>query len=167
MAFVPMSNAIGIPPIDQTLAAFTGAGRSTPWKIGDIIKAVDPVLGVGEFIYLQGLAATALSELVIYDHNAGTTKRAVAGDRGPCAVAMSANVANQFGWYQIAGLTKIKSGTVAAGGAVYLTATPGAVDDAVVATDKVDGARFKTADGTPGAGFAYAMLDRPALNGNG
>jgi hypothetical protein len=51
---------------------------------------------------------------VIYDHNAGTTKRAVAGDRGPCAVAMSANVASQFGWYQITGLAKIKSGTVVA-----------------------------------------------------
>lgn len=167
MAFVPMTPSLGIPPIDQTLAAFTGAGRSTPWKIGDVIKAVDPVLGVAEFIYLQGLAATALGELVIYDHNAGTTKRAVAADRGPCAVAMSANVASQFGWYQITGLAKIKSGVVAAGGAVYLTATPGTVDDAVVATDKVDGARFKTADGTPAAGFAYAMLDRPSLNGNG
>jgi hypothetical protein len=33
--------------------------------------------------------------------------------------------------------------------------------------DKVDGARFKTADGTPAAGFAFAMLDRPSLNGNG
>lgn len=167
MAFVPMSSAIGIPPIDQTLVAFTGAGRSTPWKIGDIIKAVDPALGVGEFIYLQGLASTALGELVIYDHNAGTTKRAVAGDRGPAAVAMSANVASQFGWYQIGGLAKMKSGTVAANGGVYLTATPGTVDDAVVAGDKLDGARFKTADGTPAAGFAYAMLDRPALNGNG
>ncbi|WKA31605.1 hypothetical protein [Bradyrhizobium roseum] len=167
MAFVPMSHAIGMPPIDQTLPAFTGAGRSAPWKIGDIIKAVDPVLGVGEFIYLQGLASTAVSEMVIYDHNAGTTKRAVAGDRGPCAFAMSANVASQFGWYQITGLARVKAGTVAANGALYATATPGTVDDAVVAGDKVDGARFKTADGTPAAGFAYAMLDRPALNGNG
>lgn len=167
MAYVPMTTALGIPPIDSTQLASTTAGRSTPWKIGDIIKAVDPVFGVGEFIYLQGLALTALGETVIYDQNAGTTKRAVAGDRGPCAVAMAANVASQFGWYQIGGLTKMKSGTVVAAGAVYLTATPGTVDDAVVATDKIDGARFKTADGTPAAGFAWAMLDRPCLNGNG
>lgn len=167
MAFVPQSPQLGIPPIASTLALSLAAGKSVPAKIGDIIKAVDPTLGVAEFIYLQGLAATALGELVIYDHNAGTTKRAVAGDRGPCAVAMSANVASQFGWYQLTGLSQIKTVTVAAGGAVYVTATPGTVDDAVVAGDKVDGARFKTADGTPAAGFAFAMLDRPSLNGNG
>ncbi len=86
---------------------------------------------------------------------------------GPCAVAMAANVANQFGWYQISGLSPIKSTTVAAAGNVYLTATAGQVDDTTVAGDKVDGARFKTADGTPAAGYAYVMLDRPSLNGNG
>ncbi len=167
MAYVIENPSLGAPPIASTLATSTAAGRSSFWKYGDIVKAVDPVLGVGEFIYLPGLALTVEGELVIYDQNALTTKRAVAGDRGPCAVAMSANVASQGGWYQITGLAKIKSGTVAAAGAVYLTATAGTVDDAVVAGDKVDGARFKTADGTPAAGFAYAMLDRPALNGNG
>ena len=167
MAYVIQSPQLGAPPIASTLPASTAAGRSSPYKFGDIVKAVDPVLGSGEFIYLPGLALTAIGELVIYDLNAGTTKRAVAGDRGPCAVAMAANVANQNGWYQIGGLSVMKSGTVAAGGAVYLTATAGTVDDAVVATDKVDGARFKTADGTPSAGFVLAMLDRPCLNGNG
>lgn len=135
--------------------------------IGTRIKAVDPVYGDGEFIYLKGLASTAVGELVIYDQNANTTKRAVAGDRGPAAVSMSANVANQYGWYQIAGAAITKAGTVAAAGNVYLTATAGTVDDATVAGDKVDGARFKTADGTPSAGFAIVMLDRPSLNGNG
>ena len=80
---------------------------------------------------------------------------------------MSANVANQFGWYQISGAAVIKAGTVAANGSVYATATAGTVDDAVVSGDKVDGARFKTADGTPSAGFAYCQLARPSLNGNG
>lgn len=167
MAYVIQNPRLGAPPIASTLLTSTAAGRSSFWKFGDIVSAVDPTLGSGEFIYLPGLAATALGELVIYDLNALTTKRAVAGDRGPCAVAMSANVASQGGWYQIGGIAQIKSGTVVAAGAVYLTATPGTVDDAVVATDKVDGARFKTADGTPAAGFAYAMLERPSLNGNG
>lgn len=167
MAYVIMDAQLGCPPIASTLPASTAAGRSTPWKFGDIVKAVDPVLGVGEFIYLPGVASTGVSELVIYDLNAGTTKRAVAGDRGPCAVAMAANVANQFGWYQISGLSPIKSATVVAAGNVFLTATAGQVDDATVAGDKVDGARFKTADGTPAAGYAYVMLDRPSLNGNG
>lgn len=136
-------------------------------NIGMRTRGYDANYGEGEFIYLPGLASTAIGELVIYDEDAGTTKRAVASDRGPCAVALSANVASQYGWYQIAGSAVIKAGTVAAGGPVYVTATAGTVDDAVVATDKVDGARFKTADGTPSAGFAIAMLDRPCLNGNG
>jgi hypothetical protein len=165
--FVPMEAALGMPPIASTLPASTAAGRSSPWKLGDIIKAVDPVLGVGEFIYLPGLASTGLGEAVIYDLNALATKRVVAGDRGPCAVAMSANVANQYGWYQISGLAVVKTGAVAANGKPYLTATAGTLDDAVVAGDKIDGMIFKTADGTPSAGFALAMLDRPSLNGNG
>ena len=167
MPFVPQTTQLGTPPIASTLPDATAAGRSSPWKFGDIVKAVDPVLGVGEFIYLRGVAATVEGDTVIYDLNANTTKRAVAGDRGPAAVAMSANVAGQGGWYQIGGLSKMKSGAVAANAAVYVTATAGTVDDAVVVGDKLDGARFKTADGTPAAGFAYAMLNRPALNGNG
>lgn len=136
--------------------------------LGTRIKAQDPVYGEGEFIYLKGLAATIVGDTVIYDQNANTTTRAVAGSRGPCAVSMSANVANQYGWYQIAGAAIAKvAAAVAANAAPYVTATAGSIDDAVVATDKIDGARFKTADGTPAAGFAIVQLDRPALNGNG
>lgn len=135
--------------------------------IGTRIKAFDPTYGEGEFIYLKGVASTVIGDLVIYDQYANTTTRAVAGSRGPAAVAMSANVASQYGWYQIDGSAVIKAGTVAANGNVYVTATAGTVDDAVVAGDKVDGARFKTADGTPSAGFALCQLARPSLNANG
>jgi hypothetical protein len=135
--------------------------------IGMRVHAYDPTYGEGEFIYLKGLAATAVGETVIYDTYANTTKRAVASDRGPVAVAMSANVASQFGWYQIAGSAIVKSNAVVSGASVYVTATAGTVDDAVVAGDKIDGMRFKTADGTPSAGFVTAQLARPSLNGNG
>lgn len=135
--------------------------------LGKRIRGLDPVYGEGEFIYLKGLALTAVGEVVIYDQNANTTKRAVAGDRGPCAVSMSANVANQYGWYQIAGAAITKSAAAAANASPYLTAAAGTIDDAVVAGDKIDGARYKTADGTPSAGFAIVQLDRPSLNGNG
>lgn len=135
--------------------------------IGTIVRATDPVYGEGEFIYLKGVASTVVGDLVIYDQYANTTTRAVAGSRGPAAVAMSANVASQFGWYQIKGAAVVKAGTVAANGNVYLTATAGTIDDAVVAGDKVDAARLKTADGTPSAGFAVVQIDRPAANANG
>lgn len=135
--------------------------------IGTIIRGTDPVYGEGEFIYLKGAASTAVGDLVVYDQFANTTTRAVAGSRGPAAVSMSANIANQFGWYQIKGAAVVRAGTVAANGNVYLTATPGLIDDAVVAGDKVDAARLKTADGTPSAGFAVVQIDRPAANANG
>lgn len=145
----------------------TDTSTTQTLPIGSRVKATHSTYGQAEFVYLKGLASTAVGELVIFDQYANTTTRAVAGSRGAAAVAMSANVASQYGWYAIAGSVPIKAGTVAANGAVYVTATAGTVDDAVVSGDKVDGARFKTADGTPSAGLAIAQLSRPALNGNG
>jgi hypothetical protein len=135
--------------------------------IGKRCRGYDPVYGEAEFIYLKGVASTAVNDLVVYDEYNNTTTRATAGSRGPAAVAMSANVANQYGWYQISGAAIVNAATVLAGGNVYATATAGTVDDATVSGDKVDGARFKTADGTPAAGKAVVQLDRPAMNANG
>lgn len=161
MAYNFTDPKVGMQPI-----AATSTVQNHP--IGTLVKAYDPTYGEGEFIYLKGLASTAVGELVIYDTYANTTKRGVAGDRGPAAVAMSANVANQYGWYQVKGATVSKvAAAFAAGGNVYLTATAGTIDDATVAGDKVDGARGKTAIDTPSAGFAVLQIDRPSLNGNG
>ena len=164
MAYTKSSHVVGLPALTATVAS--GDYIKTP-PVGTIAQFSDPTYGTGEFIWLNGVASTAVADLVIYDQKAGTTTRAVAGSRGPAAVAMSANVANQQGWYQIAGAAVVTAGTVLANGNVYVTATAGSVDDAVVAGDKVDGARFKTADGTPAAGQAIVQLDRPSLNGNG
>jgi len=137
------------------------------FALGTTIRAVDPTYGEGDFVYLKGVASTGAGDLVVYDQYAGTTTRAVAGSRGPAAIATAATVANTFGWYQVNGSTAVKAATVAANASVYVTATPGTVDDAVVSGDKVDGMRFKTADGTPSAGVAVVQLSRPSLNGNG
>jgi len=160
MAYIIDTPVIGGQPIANT--------ETTQYHpIGTIVKAKDPTYGEGEFVYLKGLASTVVGSAVIYDQYANTTTLAVAGSRGPVAIAMSANVASQYGWYQIGGSAVIKALTVAANGNVYLTATAGTVDDFTVAGDKIDGARFKTADGTPSAGFAIAQINRPALNANG
>ena len=82
-------------------------------------------------------------------------------------VPVSANVASQYGWYQIAGTCVAKTGTVVSGSLPYLTATAGTLDDAVVAGDKIDNAKFITANGTPSAGFALVQANRPSANGNG
>lgn len=155
-----ITSLVGAQPI-----ATTSTTQAHP--IGTRVRATSATYGEGEFIYLKGLASTAVGDVVIYDQKVPETIRAVAGSRGPVAVAMSANVADQYGWYQVKGSAVVKAGTVADNGNVYVTATAGTVDDAVVAGDKIDGARFKTADGTPSAGFAVCEISSPALNANG
>lgn len=160
MAFIPTNNRAGL----QNLYSST---TSQNHALGTIIQAEDPALGGAEFIYLKGVASTAIGDAVIYDLNAKTTTRAVAGSRGQIAISMSANVANQHGWYQISGLATVKSGTVVSGALVYLTSTAGQIDDAVVAGDKIDGAILKSANGTPTTGYAYVQINRASANGNG
>lgn len=161
MTYAFVDPKVGMQPI-----AATSTVQQHP--IGTRVKAFDPTFGEGEFIYLKGLASTAVGEVVIYDTYANTTKRGVAGDRGMAAVAMSANVANQYGWYQIAGAAVVKvAAAFAANANVYWTATAGTPDDAVVAGDKIDGIRSKTAIDTPTAGYAVCQLAYPSANANG
>ena len=134
---------------------------------GTIVKAFDSVQGQGEFIYLKGVVGTVAGSVVIYDTQANTTVLAVAGSRGPVAVATGATVANTFGFYQISGSTVVKETGAVAAGKPYATATAGVPSVSVVAGDKIDGVVFKSADGTPSAGFAYAQLSRPTMNGLG
>lgn len=161
-----MAYAFADPKVGMQPIAATSTVQNHP--IGTRVTAYDPTYGEGEFIYLKGLASTAVGEVVIYDTYTNTTKRGVAGDRGPVAVAMSANVANQYGWYQTRGAAVVKvAAGFAAGGNVYWTATAGTVDDAVVAGDKIDGIRGKTAIDTPSTGFAVCQLAYPSANANG
>lgn len=164
-----MSNFISI-EADIIVQKLDETSTTQNHTLGKIIRAEDKdttAYGAGEFIYLKGVASTAIGEPVIYDLDAGTTTRAVAGSRGNIAFAMSANVASQYGWYQISGNCVVKTGTVAAGALPYLTATAGTLDDAVVSGDKIDNAKFITANGTPSAGFALVQANRPSANGNG
>lgn len=173
MAYVPQSPQLGIPPIASTLPLSLAAGKSVPAKLGDIIKAVDPVYGVGEFIYLLGVAATVVGSVVTWDGaSAGTPTYqtalapATANLAQPVAVAMSANVAGQYGWYQISGNAVIATnGTLAAGpGPVYLAGS-GQVSSTAVAGKQMVNARNCTATGTPSAGLAVVQIDRPFAQG--
>lgn len=139
--------------------------------IGTIIKAYDPLLGEGEFIYLPGVADTVAGDMVTYDLNpAGpVTARAGTGDANsgaPVAFASAAIGAGQFGWYQIGGVAvaNVAAG-FAAGGSVFATANAGIVDDAAVAGAQVLGAIGSSAIGTPAAGKAYLTISRPFLQG--
>lgn len=99
MAFFSTSQDIGAQPI-----ADTSTTQNHP--LGTIITARDATLGGGEFIYLKGVASTVVGSIVNYDDGFQTAldTSAVSGPSRPLAVAMSANVAGQYGWYQISGL---------------------------------------------------------------
>ena len=131
MAYTPNYPELGIQPI-----AVTSTTQNHP--IGYTVTAYDPTYGSGTFIYLQGVASTVVGSLVVYNTLAPSTTLApnTAHLAEPVAVAMSANVASQFGWYQTVGCavvaktaTKVNpavplflSGTA---GSVFATATSG------------------------------------------
>ena len=72
--------------------------------LGTIVTAYDPTYGQGEFIYLTGVASTAVGSLVTYMNTGATALAAVGTNKPqPIAVAMAATVAAEYGWYQIAG----------------------------------------------------------------
>lgn len=158
MAFRNTDIVIGSQPI-----ATTDTVQNHP--LGTVIRATDPVYGAGEFIYLKGVASTAVGSWVTYNLDDGSTTLLAANAIGPVAVAMSANVANQYGWYQIQGKA---IGLCLAGfldnANVYATATAGSVDDAVVAGDRVKGAVGASAIGTPSGSFAEFEIARPFMD---
>jgi hypothetical protein len=166
MAYVPHTPHLGFPPIAAALPASSAAGRSTPgpW-LGDIIRAQDPVYGVGEFIYLQGVANTALGSWVTYNADDFSTTLLAPDAIGPVAVAMAPTVAGLYGWYQIQGkaIGKALAGFLDNAN-VYATATAGSVDDAVVAGDRVKNAKGASAVGTPSAGLAEFEISRPFVD---
>ena len=114
MAFYVTSQIAGCQPI---------ATSSDPQlhPLGTIVRAVDATLGEGEFIYLKGVASTVVGSIVSYDISFQTAldSSGTATPR-PLAIAMSANGAGDFGWYQISGMavaTKADSVSFAAGAA--------------------------------------------------
>jgi hypothetical protein len=110
--------------------------------LGTRVRGTDPSYGEGEFIYLKGVASTAVGSWVTYNSDDGSTTLLAANAIGPVAVSMSANVANQYGWYQIFGKAVGKCLTLYADDAkVWISGTAGSVDDASVAGDLVINAK--------------------------
>lgn len=114
--------------------------------LGTLALGRDDTLGEGEFIYLKGVGSTVVGSIVNYDDNFQTAldTTATAGPSRPLAIAMSANVANQYGWYQISGMAiATKADTVsfadgaglgAAAGLAVAVATGSVIQSAIVRT---------------------------------
>lgn len=155
MTFRIQENSLGWQPIATNETTQMHA-------LGTIVRAVSATYGSGEFIYLKGVASTQVGSWVHYNMDDGSTALTVANAIGPVGVAMSACVANEFGWYQISGKAV---GRALAGyvdnALVWLTATAGSVDDTVVDGDMVHLAKGASAVDTPSAGLAEFEIHRP------
>ena len=145
--------------------AIDATSTSQKIDLGTIVQAKDSAstdYGVGEFIYLKGVASTVVGSVVAYSPDDFTTALVSANGVGPIATAMSITVADQYGWYQISGkgVGKVLA-SFADNGDCYLTSTAGSIDDANVAGDFVSNMLGASAIDTPSTGLAELEMWRP------
>lgn len=174
----PTEPLSGIQPIQTTNAKLPSTyqvgqsplfGQAHP--LGTIVRIQDTAsnpFGAGEAIYLEGVASTAVGSLVVYDPLNGTTTLApnTANLDQPVAVALSANVGSQFGWYQIAGVAKIlkNASPVSKNAVVYLSATVGSVAGTQANGKQILNAR-SVASAASAASFVNVLIQRPFAQG--
>lgn len=151
MAYIPLEQGV-FQPIAET-------STTKKHPLGTIIRAHDDTYGAGEFIYLQGIGSTVVGSWVTYNVSPGVTALLAPNAIGPVAVAMSANVASQYGWYQISGEAVAKSASASDSGKVYIDTAAGYSDDAVVVGDRVNNAKYTGASDTSGNARVY--ISRP------
>lgn len=157
MAFTTTTHAIGWQQIDDN-------STTKQHDLGTIITGRDATLGAAEFIYLKGVASTVVGSIVNYDDGFQTAldTSAVAGPSRPLAVAMSACVASEYGWYQISGLAvATKSASVSFADGAGLGATAG-LAVAVATGTVIQGAIVRTvASAKSGVTTVAIAINRP------
>ena len=162
MAYGFTDGRIGAQPI-----ATTSTTQLHP--VGTIVRADDPTFGAGEFIYLKGVASTAVGSLVTYNTSSFTTVLAPVGNNRsrPIAVAMSANVANQWGWSQIGGvavMTKAATVCFVTSGVVGVL-TIGLVAGTASGKEMLGAYVAATASAAVGRTTVQVLINRPHMQG--
>lgn len=163
MAYVPSTPELGLQAI-----GLNSTVQNHP--LGRLITAYDSTLGEGEFIYLLGVASTIVGSVVRYNATTWQTTLITntANQAVPVAVAMSANVAAQYGWYQISGNAVIKKTAVVVLPTVpvFLSSTAGRVKVLASAGLQVLGARSANlVTVTTTTSTVTVTIDRPAAQG--
>ena len=163
MAWVISENRLGLQDI---------AATSTTQNVeeGTIVRAFDSTYGGGEFVYLKGVDSTVVGSLVTYSPTAHTTTLTpnTANLNQPVAVAMSANVSSQWGWYQVNGAAIIKKTAVKVSPnvPVYQSGTTGRVMSTAASGKQLMNARSLNAATVASATSTITVLiDRPFLQG--
>jgi hypothetical protein len=162
-----MTYAVQLPGAQQIATTSTTQLHA----LGTIVKGVDPTYGEGEFIYLLGVASTAVGSIVCWNATTYQTVLGVTTERvpRPLAVAMSANVAAQYGWYQISGVAvaaKLATTSFAAGAAFAVASTGSGTAIATASGNEVQGALVAAvASAATGRTTVSVLVNRPHLQG--
>lgn len=119
------------------------------FPFGYRVRAFDPVMGFGEFIYLQGVASTVAGSCVNYNPFTGATTLNVPANitNLPIAFAVAPTVASLFGWYQVAGTAIAANNGTAAAGVPNLVGT-GTISSTVTVSRALLNAQILTANGS-------------------
>lgn len=168
-AWIPTNAEIGIQDVltDDTT-------QNHP--LGKRMRAKHATYGEAEFIYLKGVASTVAGSLVTYDGDFQTSLVVAnaTSDTYPgvdVAVAMTACVAADYGWYMIAGNhpNVPKGATVAGSVNLFTSSVAGAVQAATVSGRYIMGIR--SASSVNSANTTYdtieAVLNYPRINPKG
>ena len=165
-----------------TISSFGGIGAqnitdtstTATTALGTIMQGYDPTYGWGEFIYLLGVASTVVGSVVTYDattwQTALVTRTALSNGGAPVAVAMSANGASSYGWYQIGGNAVMKKDAVQVTGqvAVFIGANSGRVKAVSSSGIQILGARSANlASVTSTTSTLVVTINRPSIIGRG
>jgi len=133
-------------------------------KLGTIVRAKDPTYGEGEFIYLVGVASTTVGALATY--NVGwqsALATSAVGISNPHAVAMSACVASEYGWYQISGLAVVSKANTTSFAASAALASASGESIAAATTNRLSSALVAVvASAKSDVTTVQVMIDRPA-----
>lgn len=138
----------------KLITPLTQIDSSAAYTVGTRTQTADGK----EYIYLKGVASTAVNSWVSFDE-AYVTTLLVANAKGRVAIAMAAIVADKYGWYQVygSGTGKVLA-SFADNGVIFSTSTAGSVDDAVVTGDLIVGAMGRSA---VSGGVATVELNYP------
>lgn len=137
--------------------------------LGTIVKGWDPTYGHAEFIYLLGIGSTVVGTPVTYDAVTHQTALAAVGTNLPrrVAFAMSANVASQYGWYQISGMcVASKSASICCvAGAAVAVKTTGLISKTGSGKEISGALVAATASAATGRITVLLSVDRPHMQG--
>lgn len=157
MAYDHTSGRIG-------LQAIATNSTTQQHELGLVCNADDPTYGSGEFIYLKGVASTTVGALVTYNvSNQTALATSAVGISNPHAVAMSACVAAEYGWYQIGGLAVVSKANTTSFAASAALASASGEAIAAATTNRLTSALVAVvASAKSDVLTAQVMINRPS-----